>query len=266
MRCRRGCRCAERSGEDSRGGGGRPRYRVVLTDAVMPGIDGFTLVGWLAQDARLAGSVILMLSATDRQNYPDKCRDVTAPCLEKPVSRSALFNTIAKALGVNGKLRPAGRSAALGPVPCRPLQVLLAEDTRANQKLVQRILDTRGHSVEIAENGRQALQRLAEQDFDVVLMDVQMPEMDGFQATAEIRKLTDCRKARLPIVAMTAHALKGDQERCLAAGMDCYLSKPIRAEELIETVERLGEEEQGLGIRDWGLEEAHNVKPRNLDL
>ena len=119
--------------------------------------------------------------------------------------------------------------------------MLVAEDTPANQKLVLHFLGKRGHSIEIAENGRQALERLGQQDFDVVLMDVQMPEMDGFQATAAIRKLDDAKKARLPIIAMTAHALKGDRERCLAAGMDGYLSKPIKKEDLIETVERVAE-------------------------
>jgi PAS domain S-box-containing protein len=227
-------------------------YRLVLADAVISGIDGFTLVDWLAQDARLAGAVILMLSATDRQNFPDKCREVTAPCLEKPVARSALFNAIARVLGVEGRVSPAGQAGGASPAPGRLLRVLLAEDTPANRKLVRHILTSRGHSVAIAENGRQALELLGRQEFDVVLMDVQMPEMDGFQATAEIRKLNDPRKSRLPIIAMTAHALKGDRERCLAAGMNCYLSKPIKGEELIEVVERLGED--GFGIEDRELE------------
>ena len=223
-------------------------YRLVLADAVMPGIDGFTLVGWLEQDPRLAGAVILMLSATDRQNYPDRCRELKTPCLEKPVSRSALFNAIAKAIGADGKVSPidAGKTADVLPVPGRILRVLVAEDTPANQKLVLHFLGNRGHNIEIAENGRQALERLGRQDFDVVLMDVQMPEMDGFQATAAIRKLDDPKKARLPIIAMTAHALKGDRERCLAAGMNCYLSKPIKKEDLIETVERWRKEVLGL--------------------
>jgi CheY-like chemotaxis protein len=168
-------------------------YRVVLADAVMPGIDGFTLMGWLKQDARLAGSTILMLSATDRQNYPDQCRDLTTPGLEKPVSRSALFNAIAKAIGAEGTigLSEAGKTAGVLPVPRRMLRVLVAEDTPPNQKLVGYILGRRGHSIKIAENGQQALGMVQEQEFDVVLMDAQMPEMDGFQATAAIRKLRD---------------------------------------------------------------------------
>jgi PAS domain S-box-containing protein len=216
-------------------------YRLVLADAVMPGIDGFTLVRWLAQDARLAGAAILMLSATDRQTYPEECRGLKIPCLEKPVSRSAVFNAIARALGEEGGEVPAGAGEARGApgVPGRALRVLLAEDTPANRKLVRHVLSSRGHSVETAENGRQAVDRLAERDFDVVLMDVQMPEMDGFQATAEIRKFEDPKKAGVPIIAMTAHALKGDRERCLAAGMDCYLAKPINGRQLIEVVERL---------------------------
>jgi PAS domain S-box-containing protein len=222
---------------------GRP-YRLVLADAIMPEIDGLSLVSWLRHESKLAAAVILMLSATDRQNYPEKFRDLAAPCLEKPVSRSALFNAIAKALGMESKafLSSAGKSSGIAPVPRRLLRVLLAEDTAANQKLVRHVLGKRGHTIEIAENGRQALELLGKDDFDVVLMDVQMPEMDGFQATAEIRKLADPRKAAVPVIAMTAHALKGDRDRCLDAGMNSYVSKPVNGGELIEMVERLAAE------------------------
>ncbi len=138
-------------------------YRLVLADAVMPGIDGFTLVDWLAQDARLAGAVILMLSATDRQNYPEQCRELTTPCLEKPVSRSALFN--ADCQGVGGRrpgsaARPTVGHAAPCPFRRRSCACCLAEDTPANQKLVRHVLGSRGHAVEIAENGQQALDQL----------------------------------------------------------------------------------------------------------
>jgi PAS domain S-box-containing protein len=218
-------------------------YRLVLADATMSGIDGFTLAGWLQQDLRLAGPTILMVSTADRQGCLDRCRQVGAVCLDKPVSRSTLFNAVASALGV---ARPAVPSpvaeppAPLSVAPLRPLRVLLAEDTPANQKVVSHVLGRRGHSVAVAGHGEAALDMVREQEFDLVLMDVQMPVMDGFQATAEIRKLADPSKARLPIVAMTAHALKGDAERCLAAGMDAYLSKPIKSSELVELVERLG--------------------------
>jgi CheY-like chemotaxis protein len=126
-----------------------------------------------------------------------------------------------------------------GAATARPLRILLAEDTRANQKLVVFILRKQGHSVEVADNGAKALELVRRHDFDLVLMDVQMPDMDGLQATREIRALADPRKARVPIVAMTAYAMKGDQSRCLDAGMDAYLSKPVDADELIETIQRM---------------------------
>jgi len=132
----------------------------------------------------------------------------------------------------------------------RALQVLLAEDTPTNQKVAQYLLTKRGHIVEIARNGRQAVDMIARRDYDVVLMDVQMPVMDGFQATAAIRAMQDPVKARLPVIAMTAHALKQDAERCIAAGMDAYISKPIHVDEFIELVELLGEAEAG---RENGL-------------
>ena len=243
-------------------------YRVVLADAVMPGIDGFTLVEWLEQDPRLAGSAILMLSATDRQTYPEQCRKVATACLEKPVSRPALFGAIAKAIGADGAVAPTdvGHPAGSPPVPRRILRVLVAEDTPANQKLVRHVLGTRGHKIQIVENGRQALERIESQDFDLVLMDVQMPEMDGFQATGAIRKLDDAKKAGLPIIAMTAHALRGDQERCLGAGMDGYLSKPVKGEELIEMVERLAVNGEASEAAVFDLDEAVSKCFRRYEL
>ena len=136
-------------------------------------------------------------------------------------------------------MKAADSAPAAAAAPVRLLRVLLAEDTPANQKLVTYVLGKRGHSVEVAQDGQQALDAVRQQDFDLVFMDVQMPVMDGLQATQPIRKLPDPKKARLPIIAMTAHALKGDAERCLAAGMDGYISKPVKGEELIELVERL---------------------------
>jgi len=136
-------------------------------------------------------------------------------------------------LAAGAERRAASRCAV------RRLRVLLAEDTIPNQKLIVATLSERGHAVEIAPNGREALELFQQQDFDVVLMDVQMPIVDGFQTTAAIRALTDPVKARVPIVAMTAHAMAGDRQRCLAAGMDGYLTKPISSQELIETVECL---------------------------
>lgn len=129
----------------------------------------------------------------------------------------------------------------LTPAPGRILRVLLAEDTPTNQKLAAYVLEKRGHVVDLAPDGRRAVEMVRRNAYDVVLMDVQMPVMDGFQATAEIRALPDPAKACLPIIAITAHTLKGDTERCLAAGMDAYIGKPIQAESLIDLVEFLGE-------------------------
>jgi CheY-like chemotaxis protein len=121
----------------------------------------------------------------------------------------------------------------------RTLQILLAEDNLANQKMAVYLLKKQGHAVEITNNGREAVELVNRRDFDLVLMDVQMPIMDGFQATAAIRALPNASKARMPIVAMTAHSMKGDKERCLAAGMDGYLTKPIDSRELFATLANL---------------------------
>ena len=216
-------------------------FRLILADAMLPGIDGFTLAEWLRNNAKLAGPVILMLTAADRCKRPKCCQDVGALCLEKPISQSALFNMVTEALGIQQQALKSADSApaATSEAPSRLLRVLLAEDTPANQKLVTYVLSKRGHTIEVVQNGQQALEAVGQQDFDVVLMDVQMPVMDGFLATQAIRTFTDPKKASLPIIAMTAHALKGDAERCLAAGMDGYISKPVKGEELIELVERL---------------------------
>jgi CheY-like chemotaxis protein len=121
----------------------------------------------------------------------------------------------------------------------RGLRILLAEDNAVNQLIASRVLEGRGHHVTICGNGREALEWLARERFDLILMDVQMPEVDGFEAAAAIRTKEAATGGRIPIIAMTAHALKGDRERCLAAGMDDYVSKPIEPDTLFETIERL---------------------------
>lgn len=138
------------------------------------------------------------------------------------------------------------REAGKPPPPSlrkRELQILLAEDTPTNQKVAKYLLNRRGHNVEIAQNGQEALDMIAQHDYDVILMDIQMPVMDGLQATMAIREMADPAKARVPIIAMTAHAMKEDAERCIAAGMDAYISKPLQFEEFIELVELLGDAE-----------------------
>ena len=135
-------------------------------------------------------------------------------------------------------LVPAAHAGKRGRCPgC--LRVLLAEDNPVNQKLAARMLEKRGHRVSIASNGREAVAKAKEGAFDVVFMDIQMPEMDGLQATAAIRAREELTGGHLPIVAMTAHAMTGDRERCLAAGMDGYVSKPIQRAELFAVLEQV---------------------------
>ena len=225
---------------------GRP-FAVAIIDALLPQIDGFTLTSWIKNDPRLVGTAILMVSACDRPKYARRCQDLGIRCLEKPISQSNLFDALAQTAG-HGTTCDASLSETVSSdsaprsdvqpsiAPGRTLRILLAEDNPANQKVAIRILSKQGHVVAVANNGREAVERAKREDFDLVLMDVQMPTLDGFQATAAIRKLADPQKARVPIVAMTAHATKGDRARCLGAGMDGYLSKPINARDLLETI------------------------------
>jgi CheY-like chemotaxis protein len=145
----------------------------------------------------------------------------------------------------------------------RRLRVLLAEDNAINRELVVRLLSKRGHAVVVAANGKQAVSALETQSFDVVLMDVQMPEMDGFEATAAIRQKEKAIGTHVPIIALTAHAMKGDRERCLAGGMDGYVSKPVQAEELIKAVEGLGGHSPATGK---AREDTNEVLDRELAL
>jgi two-component system sensor histidine kinase/response regulator len=217
-------------------------FRLVLAEHRGDGIDALALARALKDEPALDGRIILMASGAERARSPLGCTEVGAVCLEKPVVPSSLWAAVAEALRPADGARPsgAGRMQAPRGRAGRVLRVLLAEDSPAGQRFVDRLLSRRGHRVEVAGDGERALEMIRRQDFDVVLMDVQMPRMDGLRATAAIRALTDPARARLPVVALTAHALKGEAERCLAAGMDAYLGKPVDGRHLIEVVERLG--------------------------
>jgi two-component system sensor histidine kinase/response regulator len=136
-------------------------------------------------------------------------------------------------------------AAAVDRRPVESLKILLAEDNAVNQRVTTRLLEKRGHSVTLAATGSEALARLKHQKFDVILMDVQMPDMDGLETTAIIREREKSAGARTPIVALTAHTMKGDRERCMAVGMDNYVTKPVDPRELIEVVERVASEWRG---------------------
>lgn len=211
------------------------RFPLILLDALMPRMDGFMLLETASEEHLLDGATVLMLSSAERQSLKQLCDEApVAAFLEKPVSQSDLFDSIITALHGSGLQVEETRSL---PPAERPLRLLVAEDTPANQKVARLMLEQRGHDVTIVENGLDALNAVEQGGFDIVLMDLQMPLMDGLTATRRIRALNDQAVAAIPIVALTAHAVAGDQERCLQAGMDAYVAKPIELFELIRTVE-----------------------------
>jgi PAS domain S-box-containing protein len=213
-------------------------FALVLLDVMMPGLDGFEVARRIKDDPSLAGVAILMLSSGDQARDAARCRQLgVSRYLVKPVKQSDLLDSMITLLA---RVEPAAGPARAEPAPPRPptadgraLRVLLAEDNVVNQKLALRLLQKMGHSVVVANNGKEAVEAVAREAFDLVLMDVQMPDMGGLEATAEIRRREKhAGAARLPIIALTAHAMKGDRERCLEAGMDGYVTKPIRTQEL----------------------------------
>jgi two-component system, sensor histidine kinase and response regulator len=217
-------------------------YRLVLTDSHMPGMDGFALAERIQESELLRSTLIMMLTSANQPQEVSRCRQLgIAAYLLKPVKQSELCEAILLATGVTAAeetVEPAKERER--PATFRRLRVLLAEDSFVNQKLVVTLLEREGHTVHVAGNGRIALAALAAQTFDLVLMDVQMPEMDGLEATAAIRtRERTSDSGHVPIIAMTAHALKGDRERCLEAGMDEYLSKPIHPRQLLEMIWRV---------------------------
>lgn len=212
---------------------GQP-FAFVLTDAHMPEMDGFALVEQIRRDPRLAGVTVLMLTSAEQKTDGGRCRQLgIAARLIKPVKPSELHQALLCALGQ--KLETQAEShPRLGTQ--QPLRILLAEDNPVNQRLAVHLLQKWGHTVMVANTGREALAALERDAFDLVLMDVQMPEMDGLEATACIRQREAGTGHHVPIIAMTAHAMAGDRERCLAAGMDGYVSKPLKAAELLTAI------------------------------
>jgi len=204
-------------------------FRLVLADGHMPGMDGFDLSASVHKDPRLRGVTIILLTFAGRREDQSRAKSAgAAAAVTKPVKQSELWDAIATALHVpvRQKVRPsAARSMARGNH--RRLRVLVAEDNPVNQELVLHLLERRGHSAIVAENGKQAIAALEKHKFDLVVMDIQMPEMGGIEATEEIRRKEKSNGGHIPIFAMTAHAMPGDRERCLAAGMDGYVPKPI---------------------------------------
>ena len=213
-------------------------FELVLSDVNMPGRDGFDLAAELQVDEQLADAVILMLTSAKRPGEVQRSRDLgVSSYLHKPVKQSELYDAIVAALGVNGVEESADSSGHLqSNVQLPKLRILLVEDSVVNQRLALALLNRWGHDVTVANNGLEALELVDQREFQLVLMDVQMPEMDGLEATRRIRESEQTSGEHLPIIAMTAHAMKGDRERCLESGMDDYVSKPVRAWQLLEAM------------------------------
>jgi signal transduction histidine kinase/CheY-like chemotaxis protein len=225
--------------EQSRSDG--TRYPLVLIDRNMPGMDGFAVVERIRHDQKLADAIIMMLSSSGKQEDIRRCKELgVAAYLTKPVQQAALLDAIMTAMDGTPAAIPQPRPAQSASHPGRgAVRVLLADDNAVNRKLALRILEKRQYVVETASSGRDVLRAWSKQTFDIILMDVQMPEMDGLEATAAIRKKEKSTGKHVPIVAVTAHAMKGDRERCLGSGMDGYIAKPIQAKELFAEIERL---------------------------
>ncbi len=216
-------------------------YDFILIDSDMPEEDGFYLIEWLkGQDDLDIKTILMLTSLRDRQQVNLEDLKVSA-VITKPVQPSDLLDAIIKAI-VQPEGQPESATQISEPLSDRPqqaLKILVAEDTPFNQKFISRLLDKWGHTAEIVGNGQKAVAAVAKGSYDIILMDVQMPEMDGFEATAKIRELEENTGAHTPIIAMTAHAMKGDRERCLEAGMDDYVPKPISSEALANAIRSL---------------------------
>ena len=263
---------------------GRP-FPLVLLDYQMPDMDGFEVAGRIAERPDFAGATVMMLSSMGQRGDAVRCRELgVAAYLSKPIRQSVLLEAILAALAPPAVSMKAAelvtrhtlseRRGAVGagpagdntgdpllvdgidttrqehvtpPTPLRSLRVLVAEDNRVNQLVIRRMLERLHHTVVLCEDGRAAVAAVEAERPDLVLMDVQMPEMDGFAATAAIREreMAVLGSRRLPIVALTAFAMKGDRERCVAAGMDDYLSKPVRRDQLVAVLARFAGEAPG---------------------
>lgn len=215
-------------------------FALLIADCHMPEVDGFMLVEQIQRSPDLSSLATIMLTSGGQRGDGLRCKELgIAAYLIKPVLQADLMEAMLQVLASRsgGKktdqliTRHSLREGRL------PLRILLAEDNAINQRLASRLLENQGHTVVVAGDGAQALQALDRESFDLILMDAQMPVMDGFEATAAIRRLEESTRAHIPIIAMTAHAMVGDRQRCLNAGMDGYIPKPVHAQELFETIE-----------------------------
>jgi PAS domain S-box-containing protein len=215
-------------------------YQLVLLDAVMPEMDGFALAERIQHRLELAGATVMMLSSAMPAGTAARCRSLgIASYLTKPVTQSELLDAILGAVSHNSEkliVRAPEMPAPLDALPASALRILVAEDNLVNRAVATGILEKQGHVLVHASTGREAVDAFSDGAFDLILMDMQMPLMDGFEATRCIREIEETTGGHIRIVAMTAHAMAGDRERCLAAGMDDYVSKPLLKEDLLRSL------------------------------
>ena len=218
------------------------KFDVVLLDAKMPGMDGFAVAERLKGPPRLAGATIMLLSSAGIRDEAARCNKVGASTyLLKPITQSQLHDAIVRVIGAAGQeIAPPLVTRQTARADLRNARVLLAEDNPVNQMLAVRTLEKQGFKVDVVGNGEKVLEALDAHParYAAVLMDIQMPVMDGLEATAAIREKEQGTDGHVPIIALTAHAMKGDRERCIESGMDDYVAKPIRANEILAAIER----------------------------
>jgi len=217
------------------------RFALVILDVHMPDMDGFAVAEKIRNSYGPQGIKVILLTSASRPSDAARCRELgISDYLSKPIKQSELFDAIVTAMAEHRRQRDRYETpSAFIQASEGSLRVLVAEDNPVNQTLAVRILEKLGHTVQVVNNGRDALGRSQAEEFDLILMDVQMPEVDGLEATMAIRTAESNTGNHVPIIAMTAHAMKGDREKCLSAGMDGYLSKPIRILELKQAMSEL---------------------------
>ena len=235
-------------------------YKLVVIDGEMPGIDGFQLAEVIHKNPALAGAMIVMLTCGSRQpQQVARCRELGVQAyLLKPIRRSELLKVVVRVMSPAEPLPAREVSRATQTAKKRALRILAAEDNRVNQRLLVRLLEKAGHEVTVVEDGDEAVTLSGKFTFDAILMDVQMPKLDGLEAARQIRAREQQTGGRVPIIALTAHALKGDRERCLDAGMDMYIAKPLDKQELFRVLDSCR--------RQGGDSAPSPVQPATMDL
>jgi PAS domain S-box-containing protein len=218
-------------------------FTIGLLDGMMPEMDGFDLAEEIIHKFGKSAITLMILSSGDRKEDSDRCKALgLAAYLTKPLKQSTVYNSIVSALSEKQNQSDTQKTSSKNDdikISFKSYDILLAEDNTVNQRLAIRLLEKRGHKVSVAGTGREAVSFYSSHDYDMVLMDVQMPEMDGLEATAVIRNLEKSSSKHIPIIAMTAHAMKGDRERCIESGMDGYVAKPLQIQLLLDEIERV---------------------------